>query len=68
MSHPLSGDRPVWADNIQLIVQRAPDRIRLVQTEHGGYRVVLDLEGANLPREDAETAAEFWRWQLARDT
>ncbi|OBA97481.1 hypothetical protein A5668_02745 [Mycolicibacterium fortuitum] len=64
-----SGDvRPVWADHIQPVVQRDPDRVRIVETEPGLYRVVLDLEGANLSLEDAEHAAKFWRWQLARDS
>lgn len=64
----LSDSRPVWADNIQLTVQRDPSRVRVVETRPGGYRVVLDLEGANMSREDAELHAEFWRGQLARDS
>ncbi|PVA58086.1 hypothetical protein DDJ72_04115 [Mycobacteroides abscessus] len=53
--------RPAWADYIQLTVQRDPGRVRVVETRPGGYRVVLDLEGANTSLEDAERNAEIWR-------
>ncbi|QZH63804.1 hypothetical protein [Mycolicibacterium farcinogenes] len=53
--------RPEWVDHIQLTVQRAPGRVRVVEARPGGYRVVLDLEGANTSLEDAELNAEIWR-------
>lgn len=58
--------RPAWVDMIQVSVQRDPSRVRVVEARPGGFRVVLDLEGANMSREDAERSAEFWRWQIAQ--